>query len=84
MICQLLMAREVFLFAVVLNASVILFIYVIAFPIGVYSATNQDIGEHHVTFIGFIGLATPNSSCFNSDVSKKIFWYLNGRVDDGV
>ena len=52
---------EVFLFAVVLNASVILFIYVVAFPIGVYSATNQySWGDHGLTFIGFIGLATPN------------------------
>ncbi|MCG8509385.1 MAG: ABC transporter permease, partial [Rhodospirillales bacterium] len=46
---------------VVLNLGVILFIYVVAFPIGVYSATHQySWGDHGLTFIGFLGLATPN------------------------
>ena len=32
-----------------------------SFPIGVYSATHQySWGDHGLTFIGFIGLATPN------------------------
>ena len=52
---------EVFVFAIILNASVIAFIYIVAFPIGVYSATHQySWGDHCLTFIGFIGLATPN------------------------
>ena len=52
---------EVFVFAVILNAAVIVFIYIVAFPIGVYSATHQySWGDHGLTFIGFIGLATPN------------------------
>ena len=51
---------EVFVFAVILNAAVIVFIYIVAFPIGVYSATHQySWGDHGLTFIGFIGLAPP-------------------------
>jgi peptide/nickel transport system permease protein len=39
----------------------ILFTWVIAFPIGVYSAVRQySWGDYTLTFLGFIGLATPN------------------------
>ncbi len=52
---------EVFLFSLILNFSIIVFIYIVAFPIGVYSATHQySWGDHGLTFVGFIGLATPN------------------------
>jgi peptide/nickel transport system permease protein len=41
--------------------STILFTWVVAFPIGVYSATHQySWADHGLTFIGFLGLATPN------------------------
>jgi len=46
---------------IVLNLAVILFVYILAFPIGIYSATNQySWGDYGVTFIGYLGLATPN------------------------
>jgi peptide/nickel transport system permease protein len=49
------------LLTVVLNFSTILFIYVVSFPIGVYSATRQySWGDYGLTFLGLIGLATPN------------------------
>lgn len=39
----------------------LLFTYAVAIPIGIYSATHQySIGDYGSTFIGFIGLATPN------------------------
>jgi peptide/nickel transport system permease protein len=39
----------------------VLFVYVVAFPIGVYSATHQySWSEHGLTFLGFLGIATPN------------------------
>jgi peptide/nickel transport system permease protein len=39
----------------------IVFTWVIAFPIGIYSATHQySWGDHGLTFLGLIGLATPN------------------------
>ena len=47
--------------SMVLNFTTVLFIYVVAFPIGVYSATHQySWGDHGLTFLGLIGLATPN------------------------
>ncbi len=37
------------------------FTWLVAFPIGLYSATHQySWGDYGLTFIGFIGLATPN------------------------
>ena len=49
------------LLSLVLNFGTILFIYVVSFPIGVYSATHQySWGDHGLTFLGFLGLATPN------------------------
>ena len=39
----------------------ILFTYIVAFPIGVFSATHQySIADYVLTFIGFLGLATPS------------------------
>jgi peptide/nickel transport system permease protein len=41
--------------------SSLLFTWVVAFPIGLYSATRQySIGDYAMTIVGFIGLATPN------------------------
>ena len=38
-----------------------LFVYVVSFPIGVYSATHQySAADHSLSFLGFLGLATPN------------------------
>ena len=39
----------------------ILFTWAVAFPIGVYSATHQySWGDYSLSFLGFLGLATPN------------------------
>ena len=39
----------------------VLFTWAIAFPIGIYSATHQySWGDYGLTFLGFIGVATPN------------------------
>ncbi|MCC2112122.1 MAG: ABC transporter permease [Hyphomicrobiales bacterium] len=46
---------------VLLNFATILFVYVVSFPIGIYSATRQySWGDYGFTFLGYIGLATPN------------------------
>ena len=43
------------------SLSSLLFTWAIAFPIGFYSAIRQySIGDYLFTFVGFIGLATPN------------------------
>ncbi|MEE8351383.1 MAG: ABC transporter permease [Rhodospirillales bacterium] len=47
--------------SMVLNFTTVIFIYLVAFPIGVYSATHQySWGDHGLTFLGLLGLATPN------------------------
>src|SRR5207249_4087613 len=39
----------------------IIFTYIVAFPIGVYSATHQySMSDYFLTFLGFLGLATPS------------------------
>jgi peptide/nickel transport system permease protein len=45
----------------IVSFSAILFTYLVAFPIGVYSATHQySWTDHLLTLVGFLGLATPN------------------------
>jgi peptide/nickel transport system permease protein len=52
---------ERLLLTFVVSFAAILFTWALAFPIGVYSATHQySWGDHGLTFLGFLGLATPN------------------------
>lgn len=76
---------EVFVFSLILNASIVFFIYMIAFPIGVYSATHQySWGDHGLTFVGFIGLATPNFllALILMFLAKKYFGVSIGGLTD--
>jgi peptide/nickel transport system permease protein len=46
---------------VLVSSVTTLFIYIVAFPIGVWSATHQySWSDYSLTFLGFIGLATPS------------------------
>ena len=46
---------------IIVSFSTIIFTWLVSFPIGVYSATHQySWGDHSLTFLGFLGLATPN------------------------
>jgi len=46
---------------VMINIFAIIFVYMVAIPIGIYSATHQySIGDYTFTVIGFMGLAIPN------------------------
>lgn len=55
-----LIGQRIFL-SFVVAFTTLLFTYLVAFPIGVYSATHQySWGDYTLTFIGFIGLATPS------------------------
>lgn len=59
---------------IVLSVSTLLFIWAIAFPIGIYSAIRRhSIGAHLATFVGFIGLAIPNF------LIALVFMYLSFR-----
>ncbi|MBV8651881.1 MAG: ABC transporter permease, partial [Alphaproteobacteria bacterium] len=45
----------------VVSFATVIFTYVVAFPIGIYSATHQySWSDHTLTLLGFLGLATPN------------------------
>ncbi len=49
------------LLTLILNFLTVIFVYVVSFPIGVYSATHQySAADHTLSFLGFLGLATPN------------------------
>ncbi len=46
---------------IIISVVTIIFTWMIAFPIGIYSATHQySWGDYGLSFLGFIGLATPN------------------------
>ena len=46
---------------VIISVATILFTWIIAFPIGIYSATHQySWGDYGLSTLGFLGLATPN------------------------
>ena len=45
----------------IVSFTTLVFTYIVAFPIGVYSAVRQySLGDYALTFVGFLGLATPN------------------------
>jgi peptide/nickel transport system permease protein len=46
---------------VLLSTVTILFTWIVAFPIGIYSATHQySWGDYGLTFLGLLGIAVPN------------------------
>lgn len=46
---------------IVVSLATIIFTWLVAFPIGIYSATHQySWGDYGLTFLGLLGLATPN------------------------
>jgi peptide/nickel transport system permease protein len=52
---------ERLLMSFMVSFSTIVFIYLVSFPIGIYSATHQySWGDYGLTLLGFIGLALPN------------------------
>jgi len=45
----------------VLSLASLVFVWIVAFPVGIYSAVKQySMGDYIATFLGFLGLATPN------------------------
>ena len=48
-------------YTVILSLSSLVFVYVMAVPIGIYAATHQySFGDYTFSIVGFVGLATPN------------------------
>jgi len=45
----------------VVSVATVLFVWLVSFPIGIYSATHQySLGDYGLSIIGFIGMATPS------------------------
>jgi peptide/nickel transport system permease protein len=45
----------------IIAITTVIFTYLVAFPIGIYSAVRQySLGDYALTFLGFLGLATPS------------------------
>jgi len=58
-----------------------IFIYLLAIPIGIYSATHQySLGDYVVTVVGFAGLAVPS---FVLALILMVFFYTNFGVSVG-
>ena len=52
---------ERLLLTITITLGTLIFTWVVAFPIGIYSAIRQySVGDYIATFIGFLGLAIPN------------------------
>ena len=52
---------DVLWLSTLVSLTTIIFIWVVSFPIGIYSATHQySWGDYGMTLVGFLGLATPN------------------------
>jgi peptide/nickel transport system permease protein len=68
------------LMTVVLSLATLLFTWVIAIPIGIYSAVRKySIGDYFATFLGFLGLATPDF-LFALLLMWMAFVYFNASV----
>jgi peptide/nickel transport system permease protein len=64
----------------VISLATLIFTWVVAFPIGVYSAVRQySVGDYVVSFLGYIGLATP-SFLLALILMFVAFKYLNQSV----
>ena len=70
----------------ILSFTTIVFTWIVAFPIGVYSATHQySWSDHGLTFLGFLGLATPNFLLALVLVYLANVWFglsVGGLMDD--
>jgi peptide/nickel transport system permease protein len=52
---------ERLMLTIILSFAGLIFVWIVAFPIGIFSAVKQyTLGDYVATFIGFVGLATPS------------------------
>ncbi len=66
-------------YTLLMTVPVFIFIWIVALPIGIYSATHQySLGDHTLTFLGFLGLSIPNFF-----LALIIIYLLAGPLDVG-
>jgi len=74
------------LLSFVVSISTIVFIYVVSFPIGVYSAVRQySVGDYGFTFLGYLGLSIPNFTLALILLYLAKRWFgtdIGGLMDD--
>jgi peptide/nickel transport system permease protein len=71
---------ERLLLTALLALASVLFTWIVAFPIGIYSAVRQySFGDYFFTFLGFIGLAVPNF-LLALVIMYLAFRYLNANI----
>lgn len=72
--------------SIIVSLVTIIFTWIIAFPIGIYSATRQySWGDYGLTFLGLIGLATPNFLLALIFMYLANLWFgtsIGGLMDD--
>ena len=72
--------------SIIVSLVTIIFTWIIAFPIGIYSATRQySWGDYGLTFLGLIGLATPNFLLALIFMYFANLWFgtsIGGLMDD--
>ena len=77
---------ERMLLTLVVTMATIVFIWVVSFAIGTYTATRQyGLGDNFATFMGYIGLATPNFLLALILMYLANVWFdisLGGIMDD--
>ncbi len=71
---------------ILLSFVTIIFTWLVAFPIGIYSATHQySWGDYGLTFLGLLGLATPNFLLALIFLYFANIWFgtsIGGLMDD--
>ncbi len=66
-------------YTLLMTVPVFVFIWLVAIPIGIYSATHQySVGDHVLTFLGFLGLSIPNFF-----LALIVVYLLAGPLDVG-
>ncbi|MEZ5836058.1 MAG: ABC transporter permease [Geminicoccaceae bacterium] len=74
-----------FFMTLVLAVATTLFTWIVAFPIGIYGATHKySWGDHGLTLLGYLGLATPNFLLALVTVYYAKLWFgisIGGLVD---
>jgi peptide/nickel transport system permease protein len=64
---------QALMLTLVVNIAAVIFVHIVAIPIAIYSAVRQySLGDYVVTFIGYIGLATPSFL-----LALVLLFYLN-------
>jgi len=80
------MIGDRFFLTALLAMATTLFTWVVAFPIGIYGATHKySWGDHGLTLIGYLGLATPNFLLALVVMYFANIWFgtgIGGLVDD--